>query len=86
MQRSEPTYRTFTDEDLNGIKFPYDDPLVITALIVNHNIYRVLVDIGATSNLMYFTAFKVMGFTTEHLIPSSTTLLGFQSKEPSLCV
>lgn len=44
---------TFTDEDLNGMEFPHDDPLVITTLIGNHNVHRILVDTGATFNLMY---------------------------------
>ena len=51
LQRSGLTDLTFTDEDLNGLEFPHDDPLVITSLISNHNVHRILVNIRATSNI-----------------------------------
>ena len=54
---------TFTSKDLEGVETPHDDPLVITTLIGNHNIHRILVDFGATSNLIYYSTLKAMGLT-----------------------
>ena len=80
LSKSNLTDLTFTNEDLNGLKFPHDNPLVITALNSNHNIHISLVDTGATSNLMYYSAFKAMDLTENHLTPSSATLVGFSSE------
>ena len=44
LPKSGVTDLTFIDEDLNGLEFPHDDPMVITALISKHNVHRILVD------------------------------------------
>ena len=78
--RSGLTDLIFTDEYLEVLEFPHDDPLVIMALIGNHNVHRILVDMGATSNLMYYSAFKAMGLTKDHTTTSSSTLMGFSGE------
>ena len=85
MSRYEATEITFTDKDMNGVEYPHDDPLVVTTMVGNHNVYRILIDTGATSNLMYYSALKAMGVSLEHLIPSSVTLVGF-SGEKTMCL
>ena len=30
---------TFTDEDMNGVEYPYDDPLVVTSMVGNYNVH-----------------------------------------------
>ena len=81
MPKYEVTEITFTDEDMEGVEHPHDDPLVVTAMVGNHNVHRILIDTGATSNLMYYSALKAMGLTIEHLIPSSVTLVGFSGEK-----
>ncbi|XP_022857056.1 uncharacterized protein LOC111378118, partial [Olea europaea var. sylvestris] len=41
---------TFGTEDLEGIAFPHDDPLVILAIIANFEVKRVMVDNGSAAN------------------------------------
>lgn len=64
MQRSKKIYLTFTNDDLGEVEFPHNDPLVITTLIANHNVHRILMDIGATSYIMCACALKSLGFST----------------------
>ena len=80
LQRLGLTNLTFTDEDLNGLEFSYDDPLVITALIGNHNVHKILVDTGATFNLMYYSVFKATGLTKGHLTSLPATLVGLSGE------
>lgn len=66
---------------MNGLEFPHDDPLVVTTFIGNHNVHQILIDTRATSNLMYYSALKAMGFTSEHLTLSPVTLVGFSGEK-----
>ncbi|KAK1403967.1 hypothetical protein POM88_003572 [Heracleum sosnowskyi] len=43
----------FDDSDLEGVKFPHDDPLVIVHVIGNSETKRVLVDNGASVNILF---------------------------------
>ena len=46
------TIISFNDDDLEGIKFPHDDPLVIMPVIGNSPVKRVLVDGGASGRYL----------------------------------
>lgn len=78
--KAEESGFTFTSKDLEGVETPHDNLLVVTTLVGNHNIHRILVDISATLNLMYYNTLKAMGLTQNHLVSSNTTLIDF-SKE-----
>ena len=52
----------FGDEDLEGIKFPNDDPLVIMSVIGDSSVKRVLVDGGASVDILFHEAFLRMGY------------------------
>lgn len=77
MIKYKVTKITFTCEDMNGVEYAHDDHLVVTVMVGNYNDHRILIDTRATSNLMYYITLKAMGFPTEHLTPSSITLVGF---------
>ena len=53
----EPTI-TFTDEDVERIHHPHDDAIVITLLIANYTIRRVLVDNESSVDILYYPAFQ----------------------------
>ena len=53
----EPTI-SFTDEEAERIHHPHDDAIVITLLIADYTIRRVLVDNGSSSNILYYPAFQ----------------------------
>ena len=63
---------TFSDSDLEGCKHPYDDPLVIRAVVVNIIIHRVLVDNGSLTDIIFASAFDKMGIRREKLEPVNT--------------
>ncbi|KAK1391928.1 hypothetical protein POM88_010984 [Heracleum sosnowskyi] len=61
----------FDDSDLEGVKFPHDDPLVIVPVIGNSETKRVLVDNGASVDILFHDAFIKMGYTDSQLTPSN---------------
>ena len=52
----------FDDSDLEGVKFSHDDPLVITPIIGNSPVKRVLVDNGASVDILLHDTFLRMGY------------------------
>ena len=72
---------SFGDEDLEGIKFPHDDPLVITPVIGNSSVKRVLVDGGASVDILFHEAFLKMGYNDSQLTPSDMPIYGFNGAE-----
>ena len=65
---------TFSDSDLEGCQHPYDDPLVIRAVVANKMIHRVLVDNGSSADIIFTSALDRMGIGREKLEPVSTYL------------
>ncbi|XP_074374205.1 uncharacterized protein LOC141714591 [Apium graveolens] len=74
--KSEMTLE-FGDPDLEGLKFPQDDPLVITPIIGNCPVMRVLVDNGASVDNLFHDTFIRMGYHDSQLTPSDTPIYGF---------
>ena len=68
---------TFSDSDLEGCQHPYDDPLVIRAVVANKTIHRVLVNNGSSTDIIFASAFDQMGIGREKLEPVNTYLRGF---------
>lgn len=68
---------TFEDSDLEGIKFPHDDPLVISPIIENFEVKRVLVDNGAFVDILFNDAFIKIGYTDSQLTPTKIPIYGF---------
>ncbi|XP_074377936.1 uncharacterized protein LOC141719454 [Apium graveolens] len=71
----------FGDPDLEGLKFPQDDPLVITHIIGNCPVMRVLVDNGASMDILYHDTFIRMGYNNSQLTPSNAPIYGFNHIE-----
>ena len=44
---------TFSDFDMEGCQHPYDNPLVIKAIVANKKIQRVLVDNGSSTDIIF---------------------------------
>ena len=68
---------TFTDEDAERIHHPHDDALVITLLIADYTIRRVLVDNGSSADILYYPAFQQMRIGQDQLRPVNSPLVGF---------
>ena len=68
---------TFSDSDMEGCQHPYDDPLVIRAVVANKTVHRVLIDNGSSVDIIFALAFDKMGIGREKLESVHTHLLGF---------
>ncbi|XP_074346953.1 uncharacterized protein LOC141685768 [Apium graveolens] len=78
--KSEMTLE-FGDPDLEGLKFPQDGPLVITPIIGNCPIMRVLVDNGASVDILFHDTIIRMGYNDSQLTPSDAPIYGFNHVE-----
>ena len=74
----------FDDSDLKGVKFPHDDPLVITPIIGNSPVKRVLIDNGASVDILFYDAFEKMGYVDSELTSSNMPIYGFNGVESNI--
>ena len=68
---------TFSSCDIQGIHYPYDDPLVVTLTIANYLVKRVLVDTGSSFDILLPSAFLQLDIARNRLRSMATTLVGF---------
>ncbi|XP_058111129.1 uncharacterized protein LOC131254142 [Magnolia sinica] len=52
---------SFTDEDARGIHNPHDDALIITLTIANRRVFRILINIGSSADMLFTQAFNKIG-------------------------
>ena len=60
---------SFSSKDLEGVHTPYDDMIVITAIVYNHVVKRVIFDISSASDVLYYDAMKKLGISDDQLKP-----------------
>ncbi|KAM1160814.1 hypothetical protein ACFX19_034370 [Malus domestica] len=66
-------------EEERDIIYPHNDPLIMEAHIANFEVRRILVDTGASVNIMFAEAFKALN-VAEHLLNRSIShLISFSS-------
>ncbi|XP_022850864.1 uncharacterized protein LOC111372708 [Olea europaea var. sylvestris] len=68
---------TFGARDLEGISYPHDDALVVSAVVANFEVRRILVDNGSAANILSQEAFTKMGISPKQLKAVKTPLQGF---------
>lgn len=66
----------FTRQDLRCVINPHNDALVIIAQVSNKNPHKVLVDMGASCNLLEYFAFKKTKILDKVIDPISTSIYG----------
>ena len=66
---------TFTNEDLMGLYLPHDNALVISAIIINFNVQRILVDNGSSTDILFISAFDKMKIGQDGIHPFHTPLV-----------
>ncbi|XP_012852522.1 PREDICTED: uncharacterized protein LOC105972126 [Erythranthe guttata] len=66
----------FGPEDEEGVRQPHSDALVITTMVANSDIERILVDTGSSADVIYYDCFKKMNMNFE-LKYVDTNLVGF---------
>ncbi|GAV61271.1 hypothetical protein CFOL_v3_04799, partial [Cephalotus follicularis] len=68
---------TFSEADYEGVRLPYDDPMVVTLLVELFTMKRILIDSGSSTNILYKHAFDQLRIPADHLKPVKTPLIGF---------
>ncbi|GFS43260.1 photosystem I subunit K [Actinidia rufa] len=66
---------TFNKNDLRGLHLPHDDALVVSAVIANFNIQRILVDNGSSVDILFISAFDKMKIGLDKLHPFDFSLV-----------
>ncbi|GFY91215.1 hypothetical protein Acr_07g0014110 [Actinidia rufa] len=74
---SDQTPITFSNDDLRGLHLPHDDALVVSAVIANFNVQRILIDNGSSADILFISAFERMKIGLDKLHPFHTPLIGF---------
>ncbi|XP_020266231.1 uncharacterized protein LOC109841696 [Asparagus officinalis] len=68
---------SFSEEVLQSIETPHDDPLVITTTINGYQVKRIMVDTGSSMDVLYTNAFEQMGIDRSRLQPCRVPLISF---------
>lgn len=74
----------FSDQDYEGIIWPHSDTLVVTFIIANHNVHRILVDTGSLADLLYWPAFEKLKIDRDRIAPVGFPLMGFAGEQMHL--
>jgi hypothetical protein len=72
---------TFSDEDYEEVYLPHSDALVVTLVIANHKIHRVLVDNGSSADILYKSAFDLMKISKDKVSAFHFPLVGFAGEQ-----
>ncbi|GFZ15782.1 hypothetical protein Acr_25g0001910 [Actinidia rufa] len=68
---------TFNNDDLRGLHFPHNDALIVSAVIANFNVQKILVDNGSSADILFISAFNKMKIGMDKLHPFQTPLVRF---------
>ncbi|WZY69704.1 hypothetical protein YC2023_001944 [Brassica napus] len=68
---------SFSTEDLLGVNFPHNDPLLVVLAIDKYDVTKVLIDTGSSVDIIFRETLVKMGIDLKDVKPSSRTLTGF---------
>lgn len=68
---------SFIDEDARGLHHPHDNAIVITLMIANYTMRRVLVDNESSVDILYYPTFQQMRISKDLLYLVNMSLIGF---------
>ena len=72
---------TFSNSDMEVCQHPYDDPLVIRAIVANKIVHRVLVNNISSADIIFTSALDKIGIEMEKLEPIKAHLQGFSGEK-----
>ncbi|KAL0361939.1 UNVERIFIED_CONTAM: Retrovirus-related Pol polyprotein from transposon [Sesamum radiatum] len=67
-----------SDKGQRGINYPHEEALVVSVVVSNIEVRRILVDSGSSVDILFEATFQKMGMKREDLTPKETTLMGFE--------
>ena len=72
----------FTEDDFGDIDREYNNPMVISALIHNFLVKRILVDQGSSTDILYSHAAEALGLQKSMYNAYADALVGFTEGKP----
>ncbi|XP_059629602.1 uncharacterized protein LOC132272473 [Cornus florida] len=67
LPRVEEPVITFSEEDDKGIHQPHDDPLVVSMVVANFTVRRILIDNGSSADILFLRAYEKLKIGQEKL-------------------
>ncbi|XP_059639186.1 uncharacterized protein LOC132281503 [Cornus florida] len=85
--KPNPAQVSFHKGDLRRVLHPYEDPLVVSLLVANCLVRRVLINPGSSANIMTKWTFDQLKLAADQIHPTKNPLVGFDGRrvEPT-CV
>jgi len=71
-------YMTFTLENREEVTYPYEDTLVTSTVLSNHQIHKVLVDDGSSVNILSRDVMSQIGINPSRMTHIKTLLIGIE--------
>ncbi|GAV83311.1 hypothetical protein CFOL_v3_26759, partial [Cephalotus follicularis] len=68
---------SFSEVDYEGVRLPYENPVVVTYQVEFFTMKRILIDSGSSTNILYKHAFDQLRIPIDQLKPVKTPLVGF---------
>ena len=68
---------SFKDSDAHLVHHPHYDALVITTMMANNKVQRILVDNRSSTDILYYQPFQKMGLKVSNLKPSPNPVYRF---------
>ncbi|XP_059629797.1 uncharacterized protein LOC132272719 [Cornus florida] len=65
------------DENISRVQLPHEDSLVISLLVANCMIKRVLIDLGSSANIITNAVFEQLEISSSSIRATSSPLMGF---------
>ncbi|XP_059627710.1 uncharacterized protein LOC132270548 [Cornus florida] len=77
LPRVEEPVITFSEEDDKGIHQPHDDLLVVSMVVANFTVRRILIDNGSSADILFLRAYEKLKIGREKLRPMKSPPVGF---------
>jgi hypothetical protein len=71
----------FSDDDYAGVSLPHNDALVLSLVMANHKVHRILIDTGSSADILYRSAFEQMKIDRNKVMPARHSLVGFTGEQ-----
>ncbi|XP_010907809.1 uncharacterized protein [Elaeis guineensis] len=68
---------TFSEKDARGIQTPHDDAVIVSAIIANYDVKKILIDHESSTDILFYSTFSRMKLLIDQLRKISTPLVGF---------
>uniref|UniRef100_A0A803PYL8 Uncharacterized protein n=1 Tax=Cannabis sativa TaxID=3483 RepID=A0A803PYL8_CANSA len=76
---------TFGDSASYHVSYPYNDPLVVEVKIADMMVARVMIDVGASLNILFKQTLIQMGLSLKDLEPCKQLMYGFSGASIAPC-